>query len=313
VPEAAEGDIRVASFNLYEYFNGDGKGAGFPGERGAQTAEEFLQQAARIAAAVKEMHPDVLGVMEVENDGFEATSARQDLAIMLSEALGVPYKVAKPEAERAGTDVISVGLIYRSDRVSPHGPAHLLEGGSFGPTNRVPIAQVFRALEGGDRFLVVVNHLKSKGYCPESGPDTDQDDGQACWNAARVEGATETVRWAQQLAAEAGTENLLMLGDLNAYRMEDPIRALIDEGLVELVQHHQPGRPYYSYVFRGAAGTLDYAFASAPLAEISSDAFIWHINAAYPWSDRPSEPWLRSSDHDPVVVDLRFTQSETPD
>ncbi|NIQ98396.1 MAG: hypothetical protein GWN87_32830, partial [Desulfuromonadales bacterium] len=56
-----------------------------------------------------------------------------------------------------------------------------------------------------------------------------------------------------------------------------------------------PGMPLYSYIYRGAAGTLDYAFASESLAAMSSDAFIWHINAAYPWSGRPTEDWLRSS------------------
>ncbi|HHF0381939.1 TPA: lamin tail domain-containing protein, partial [Pseudomonas aeruginosa] len=38
---AVEGRLRVASFNVLNYFNGDGKGGGFPTSRGANTAEEF--------------------------------------------------------------------------------------------------------------------------------------------------------------------------------------------------------------------------------------------------------------------------------
>ena len=313
IPEAADDAIRVASFNLYEYFNGDGLGGGFPGERGANTAREFERQAARIAAAIAEIGPDILAVQELENDGFGPHSAVQHLSNALSQALGAAFEVAIPRSERAGSDVISVGLLYRSDRVTAEGPARLLEGGTFGPLNRVPLAQRFIDRASGERFLVVSNHLKSKGFCPESGPDTAHGDGQACWNPTRVEGALETLRWASDLAAESGTSSLLLVGDFNAYRLEDPVRALLDEGLVELVAHHQPELAHYSYIYRGAAGTLDYAFASQSLAEVSSNAFIWHVNAAYPFSSRPSQPWLRSSDHDPVVVDLRFTQSTTSD
>lgn len=313
VPQAADGAIRVASFNLHEYFNGDGRGGGFPGERGADSAREFERQSARIVAAIAEIGPDILAVQELENDGFGPQSAVRHLKSALSEAMGADFAVADPQAERAGSDVISVGLLFRPDRVAAQGPARLLEGGSFGPLNRVPLAQRFSDRSSGERFLVVSNHLKSKGYCPESGPDTDQGDGQACWNPTRLEGALETLNWARTLAAESGTSHILLVGDFNAYRLEDPVRALLGEGLVELVAHHEPELAHYSYIYRGAAGTLDYAFASESLAEASTGAFIWHINAAYPWSSRPSEPWLRSSDHDPVVVDLRFSQPATSD
>ncbi len=313
LPPAEPGTIRAAGFNLYEYFNGDGQGGGFPGERGAESSEAFNRQVERIATAVMQIQPDVLAVMEVENDGFGANSAIQHLAGVLTRVLGPEYVVAVPEGERVGSDVISVGLVYRNDRLQAVGPARILQGESFGDVNRAPLAQRLRDRQSGETFVVVANHLKSKGWCPESGPDTDQDDGQACWNHSRVEGALQTVRWARQLAAAGGTSHILLLGDFNAYRQEDPVRAIRDEGLVELVEASQPGMHQYSYIYRGAAGTLDYAFASESLAQLTSRALIWNINAAYPLSTRPSEPWLRSSDHDPVVVDFRLTQPDTSD
>ena len=313
VPPPPAGTIRLASFNLHEYFNGDGRGGGFPGERGAESEGEFRRQSARIMAAVAEIRPDILAFMELENDGFGPESASHELGREVSKALGVPYDVAVPDSSRVGTDVISVGLVYRPDRLTAEGPAKLLEGGSFGPLNRVPLAQLFSDRESGERFLVVVNHLKSKGYCPESGPNTDQGDGQACWNPIRAEGAREMVRWARHLAQEGGTNKLILVGDFNAYRLEEPVMEVLEAGLLELVELHNPGSPHYSYIYRGAAGTLDYAFASKALADVSSGAFIWHINAAYPYSGRPSEPWLRSSDHDPVIVDLAFSQAATLD
>ena len=313
VEEPAQGVIRVASFNLYEYFNGDGQGGGFPGERGAETLQQFERQAASIAAAIKVIKPDVLGVMELENDGFGPDSAIEHLRQLATQTLRAEFVVATPETERVGPDVINVGLIYRSDRLDASGPAVLLEGNSFGDLNRVPLAQTLIDKASGEKFVMVVNHLKSKGYCPDSADNGDQGDGQACWNASRTEGARATVEWAMNLAREAGTDKVLLVGDFNAYRLEDPVRAIEESQLTELVAHHNQGIPQYSYIYRGAAGTLDYAFASEALTSASTGAYIWNINAAYPWADRPSEPFLRSSDHDPVIVDLLFNQSDTSD
>lgn len=312
LPAVPDGAVRVASFNLHNYFNGDGRGGGFPTERGAPSKGAFERQSARIAAAVAEMRPDLLAVMELENDGFEAESAVQSLRAAIADETGFEYAVATPAAGRAGGDAIAVGLLYRPGRLSAEGPAELLTAPPFDDLHRPPLAQLFAHPPSGERLLVVVNHLKSKGSCPESGPNADRGDGQGCWNAARAEAAPAMVGWARQLAAQSGTENLLVLGDLNAYRMEDPIRAIESEGLTELVSR-QRGLPQYSYIFNGAAGTLDYAFASESLLRHTADAMIWHINAAFPYSDRPSRPWLRSSDHDPVVVDLRFNQDATSD
>ena len=313
LPPAEQGTIRAAGFNLYGYFNGDGQGGGFPGERGAESSEAFNRQVERIATAIMQIQPDVLAVMEVENDGFGPDSAIQHLAELLTRVLGPEYAAAVPESEQVGGDVISVGLVYRTDRLEAVGPAAILEGGVFGNLNRAPIAQLLRDRESGEAFVVVANHLKSKGSCPESGPDSDQADGQACWNRARTQGAVETVQWATNLAASAGTPHVLLLGDFNAYRLEDPVRAIRDQGMVELVEAAQPGMHQYSFIYRGAAGTLDYAFASESLAQATTQALIWNINAGYPLSTRPSEPWLRSSDHDPVVVDFRFNQPATSD
>ena len=44
----------------------------------------------------------------------------------------------------------------------------------------------------GAKFIVIVNHFKSKGSCPTTrGIDSDQGDGQGCWNAKRVRQAQE--------------------------------------------------------------------------------------------------------------------------
>ena len=98
---------------------------------------------------------------------------------------------------------------------------------------------------------------------------------------------------------------------MNAYRNEDPVNAIRDAGFIELMDK-KPGRPY-SFVYYGQHGTLDYAFSSDALLEKVQQAFIWNVNAALPANMELPEPWLRFSDHDPVVVDIRLRQSNTSD
>jgi hypothetical protein len=161
-------------------------------------------------------------------------------------------------------------------------------------------------------LLVAVNHLKSKGSCPETGENADQGDGQGCWSPARVAAAKGVSEWVNGLAEESGTGRILILGDMNAWRSSDPISIFRNQGFTELVEQ-LAGLPQYSYVYWGEAGTLDYAFASDALLPSVSHAEIWHINSAWPRKMELPDPWLRVSDHDPVVVDLDFSHSGTSD
>src|SRR5690606_2787033 len=49
---AVGGNVKVASFNVLNYFNGDGQGGGFPTARGAHSALEFDRQRSKIIAAL---------------------------------------------------------------------------------------------------------------------------------------------------------------------------------------------------------------------------------------------------------------------
>lgn len=97
---AVEGRLRVASFNVLNYFNGDGKGGGFPTSRGANTAEEFQRQKAKIVAAILASKADIVGLMEIENDGYGEFSAIADLVNGLNASL--PRASAMPSSTRTG-------------------------------------------------------------------------------------------------------------------------------------------------------------------------------------------------------------------
>jgi predicted extracellular nuclease len=308
----APGQLRIVNSNLLNFFNGDGRGGGFPNERGAATPSEFEAQQARARAAFARILPDLLAVQELENDGFGPDSAAADLQRLLGEATGADFAAVDPGTSRIGVDVITVGLFYRPDRLRPVGLAHVLVGTEFRGVSRQPLAQVFEVRGSGERFLVAANHLKSKGSCPTSGDDQAQDDGQGCWNPSRTAAVQAQLPWLRRLAEQGGTDRILILGDMNAWRREDPIQAFRAAGFVDVVEARQ-GLPLHSYRYFGQAGTLDYAFASPALADRVADARIWHINADWPRNMTLPEPWLRMSDHDPVIVDLDLSQASTSD
>lgn len=295
------GAIRIVSANLLNFFNGDGRGGGFPTPRGAETQAEFSEQKARIRAAMDRLTPDLVAVQELENDGFGPNSA----AASLRDTLGDDFEVVRTRSERIGEDVITVGLFYRASVLEPVGQAHTLSSPPFQGLSRQPLAQVFRDRRSGELFLAAVNHLKSKGSCPDDRADENANHGQGCWNPSRVEAVNEQLPWLEKIARGAGTERILVLGDMNAYRLEDPAEAFRDAGYEELVETLS-GLPQHSYRFFGQAGTLDFAFATPALTRHAENAFIWRINSDWPRNMDLPEPWLRMSDHDPVVVDLLF-------
>lgn len=317
-PEVA-GALRVVSFNLLNWFNGDGRGGGFPTPRGADDATEAARQRDKLVAALAALRPDVAALMEVENDGYAADAALPQLVDALNRALGRDgdYRWVDPGVPRLGGDEITVALVYRAGRVSAVGAPARLDSGAFATLNRVPLAQAFEPAGGGARFTVVANHWKSKGGCEDAqGADVDRGDGQGCWNARRVDAARELSDWLAGDPTGSGSPDVLVTGDLNSHGEEDPIRLLRQRGYVDVLAQHA-GRDAYSFVFGGRSGRLDHALASPSLALRIAGAAEWHANAdeltvfdyatAYKSPKRRAlyraDPF-RASDHDPLIVGI---------
>ncbi|MBV1854512.1 ExeM/NucH family extracellular endonuclease [Catellatospora sp. NEAU-YM18] len=325
-PPAVGGSLKVASANLLNFFNTyTGCHLGTLGAvtdcRGATSDTEYQRQLAKEVASLRFLDADVIGYMEMENDGYGPDSALQALVNALNAADGpgtwafVNADAATGSTDVAGTDAIKAGLLYRTAAVTP------VAGATFVDVNpifeRRPVAQTFQT-PAGARFTVIANHLKSKGSCPTSGPDTDQGDGQSCWNAHRTEQANELASWiSTTVVPGAGDPDVLIVGDLNSYAGEDPIAALEAAGFTNLVKAFH-GDDAYSYAFDGQWGYLDYVLASGPAVGQVTGAGDVHHNA-----DEPSvldyntdfktagqiaslyaPDRFRTSDHDPVVVGL---------
>ncbi|WP_423369107.1 ExeM/NucH family extracellular endonuclease [Burkholderia sp. LMG 32019] len=314
-----DADVRIASFNVFNYFNGDGNGGGFdaPANRGAKTPAAFARQEAKIVAALRAPRADVIGLMEIANNGHGDASAVRRLAAQLGEG----WRAVDPGTARLGRDAIAVALLYDSHTVEPIGRATTV---SLGGRHRPPLAQTFRRIDGTRAFTVAVNHLKSKNCPNATGADRDQSDGQGCWNAARTRAATRVADWLATSPTGAAADGVLLIGDLNSYAKEDPVRALESRGYTNLVARFV-GDAAYSYIFRGEAGNLDHALATPALAARVKAVHVWHINADEPVALQPVPDYktsaqrssyyapdaFRSSDHDPVVIDVALGDAGT--
>lgn len=311
-PPAIAGDVRLASLNLENLFNGDGRGAGFPTARGARTAAEYERQLGKLVATVKALAPDIVALTELENDGYGPESSLAQLVAALNTQDSDGDWRHVDAGSGPGSDPIRVGLIYRADRLAAVGKPVTLVGGPFGDLSRVPLAQAFRA-GTGPVFTVVAVHFKSKGCSEAEKADRDQQDGQACWNATRTGSAHRLDQWLKQEMTRSGSDLAVILGDFNAYAREDPMRALAATGWQDALTPALSMAPIrYTYVYDAQAGRLDHALLSPALAGRLKGAAIWHSNADEAanvgYRDGNSAeightPW-RSSDHDPILIGL---------
>jgi len=332
---AIPGRLRVTSANLLNYFNTFGNGActgGVNGAamdcRGANNATEFARQWPKTVANLLGGDADVIGVMEMENDGYGASSAIQDLVTKLNAATAagtyafIDADTLTGQTNALGTDAIKVGLIYKPAEVSPVGTTAALNstafvnGGDSGPRNRPALAQAFQELSSGERFIVVVNHLKSKGSACAA---PDAGDGQGNCNVVRTNAANTMTAWLVGNPTNTGDPDILIMGDLNAYAKEDPITAIKNAGYVNLPET-LIGAAAYSYAFDGQWGYLDHALATTSLAGQVAGAAAWHINADEPsvldYNTEFKTPGqitslyandqFRSTDHDPVIIGLNL-------
>jgi uncharacterized protein len=288
-PAAAEGTLRVATFNVENYFQ-------TLGSRGASSRAELERQRQKLAAALRGVDADIVSLTEVEN----RPRALDDLVTTLNRGrpAGLHYRATThPET---GPDAIRNALLYRPARVTLLG----VDADLVRVHNRPPLLGWFQPRDGGEAFGVVAVHFKAKVGCPAEG---DVDRGQGCWNALRTAQAQRLLDWLRDVRKDGAP--VLIAGDLNAYAAEESVATLRTAGKIDLSAPHQPQPDRRTYVFHGEAGQLDYLLASPALAERVQASGTWHINADEPpflgYSGRQPAlgPW-RSSDHDPVWADF---------
>jgi len=314
-PDPVGGDVQIGAFNVLNYF----LTLAADGGRGAETPEELEKQAAKIVTAIEALGADVVTLMEIEDtnstgygDGTP-DQAVADLVARLNAAAGDDTWAFVPlpdELLAVDRDVIRNAIIYQKDVVAPVGDSVGLVDEFVWFNAREPIAQTF--VKDGDAFTVIANHFKSKSDSvpPQSGNDNeDIGDGQGAFNGDRIRQAASLTSFAEELRDSSGDDDVLLMGDLNAYSEEDPIQLLRGAGFADLGAALDEGR--YSFVFNALSGSLDHAMSSDALTGKVTGLAHWNINAvesfAYQYDGDPAlyaENPFRSSDHDPLVLGI---------
>ena len=143
-PDDVGGNVKVASFNVLNYFT-------TLGSRGADTIEEFERQRAKIIDAISIINADVVGLIEIENN----TEAIQDLVNGLNTLMGADT-YAYIDTGIIGSDEIKVAFIYKPATVAPLGSYAILDSSVdarfIDTKNRPALAQTFQHLNTESSF-----------------------------------------------------------------------------------------------------------------------------------------------------------------
>ena len=146
---AVGGIVQVAAMNLLNFFNTfdglpdrvdnctNGVNGAATDCRGADTQEEFDRQWPKTVAAIRGLGAEVVGVNEIENDGYGPDSAIAFLVDRLNEADGagtwayLDVDARTGQTNALGTDAIKVGMIYQPAAVTPIGQTGALNSVEF--------------------------------------------------------------------------------------------------------------------------------------------------------------------------------------
>lgn len=276
-------DIKVCAFNV-EHF-----------------ANESNLQLTRIVKTMSAIDADIFGLCEVR-EGNAYIKALVDALNKYNGAEEYTYiNLGDGESEYS-----VVQIIYKNIIVEPY--LDFVQINDVWPPNR-KLIQGFRLRSNGEKFILSLNHFKAKSGTG-TGLDADQGDGQGVYNYTRLQEAYAVRNRLKELEFKYETDRCLVIGDLNACAMEDPLEVFYDVGYKNSVEEFDKGS--YTYTFNGQLQYLDYILVNEAIQNFVTGAFNWHINSVEPGfldyqnSSSTDNFLFRSSDHDPVIVGLNF-------
>ncbi|WED24769.1 ExeM/NucH family extracellular endonuclease [Vibrio sp. JC009] len=263
-PVIDKSGLRIGTMNVLNYFNSPFGGDCNPlppgsrdsvantgcNNRGAATQEEFELQGDKIAAAIVAMDADILGLMEIENNGFDEDSAVAHLVDKIN--LLIPNRVnhyvyvkSSGDDKFVGSDAIANQVIYRPSKVhldeyrliqmprqeageTKSSDGKKKEDGKNYQRDAITPTFIIKGTKPEQKLTVSVNHFKSKGSTCWEDVDPSEQDGQdpdhqgSCENF-RVSAAQHL---GTVLSESDNADSTIILGDLNSYGSEDPMLLL---------------------------------------------------------------------------------------
>lgn len=296
-----EHSLLVCCMNL-EYYLVENLGEGY----GPESYTEHQKQRAKVSKALAKIDADIYGFVEVG----QGQSALKEIAADLTARTGRQFVHVDDGGSVSGTYTKS-GFVYCSEVVEPYGK---LRENNTGVQARKK-TQAFTEKATGERFLLSVNHFKAKSG-RGSGDNADQGDGQGSYNGDRKREAISVLENYAKDCIFYNDSDILIMGDLNAYAMEDPITILRDGGMTDLHRAFHADSSY-SYTYRGQLGYLDHALCNNTLYPQVTGMVAYHINSdesdRYTYNNSNDDSMFRCSDHDPILVGLRLDSTLSSD
>ena len=287
-PKMPKDGLLICAANIQNYFYDLG-GYAHP----KTTKAQQTLQTEKICKAFEQIGADIYAVCEIQ----KGDSAAQMLVnAMNAKAKKAVYAYVSQEWSNA--DTISCGYIYRQDRVRPYGDMQHAYNNKSNHYHYRLIACGFEEIASGERFVLNINHLRSKrGTGQES-------------NEKRMANMDSLLVMLDKIEQEQvfGDSDVLLVGDYNCYAQEQPIQTLVKAGYEDMIVRHAPIE--YSYVYYSESGCLDRVFASPSMAKHVKKVAIYHLNADYFYSRGYKRgldnTMFRYADHDPILISVKL-------
>lgn len=282
VPTVNDYNLKVMSFNAENFYMSGNTGNA-----------EALRQHAKILAALKEVEADVYAICEMEQGDFTVNYLCESLNKAIGQERYAWLNTSGQKTSKIQTNV----FIYDKTKVSPYKE---FKNYDFDNLKMRYIVQCFELTLNKARVILAMNHFKAK----TSG--TDMNDGQGRSADRRVLEAGECLKAYNELTVYYEDPDVLVLGDLNSYSMEDAIKVFTDAGYKNLLKEYSPTA--WSYCYRGEVGYLDHSLSSQTLTAQITGAAPWDINAGepaylgYKYTTYYNENPYRCSDHNPIIT-----------
>ena len=253
----------------------------------ASDQEALLVQKEKISKALFNMNADIYALCEVE----QGTSASQALCDDLNELFGVANLFTFTNGGSTTYNSGAVTFLYRTDKIELVGN-YIYPYPNYQAMKWRMGIQCFKHKPSGEKFNISMNHFWAKIS------KTDAD---------RVDNMTKLITYLSTAASK--DPDILVVGDLNAYTMEESNQMLISQkNYVDLLMKYAVGG--YSHLYGCTAGYLDHAYCSPSMESQVTMAVPYHLNADTPKSKygyaQGNNSMYRYSDHDPILVGLKL-------
>ncbi len=285
LPKPRKNELRIVGANIENYFADLG---GYAHKR--TTPAQQALHTRKLVSALCAMHADLFAFCEMQV-GDKAPR-------MLLAELNKHGHYAYVTMPMDNIDRIGCCFVYNTDRIrSYESPLSAYHDSTSHYYARM-FAQGFEYRASGERFIVSLNHLKSKR------PGRTQ----YSTNLKRMENTDSLLAMLPQAMTLYGDSDILLLGDYNCYTQEQPIQTIVRAGYEDQINRFCPDN--YSYVYKGEIGYLDRCFANPLMAKYIVRVRPWHVNADWYYQHgafkQKDTSMHRYSDHDPIIVDLKF-------